>query len=183
MALDTAPKTAEDLWNLPDDGMCHELVRGDLRMTPPPGAEHGRVAATVGTLLGIHVRETGTGVTFAAETGFLLAQDPDTVRAPDAAFVSRERAEAIGRTVEYWPEAPAFAVEVISPGDSFREVEEKALDWLAAGTIAVLIADPSRRTATVYRGVGEARVHGDTDSLDLSDAVPGWRLPVADLFS
>lgn len=111
MAVETAPKTAEELWKLPDDGLRRELVGGELRVMTPAGAEHGRVAATVGVLLGAHVRENESGVTFGAETGFVLARDPDTVRAPDAAFVSRDHAEAIGRTVKYWPQAPDFAVE------------------------------------------------------------------------
>jgi len=183
MAVETAAKTAEELWKLPDDGMRRELVRGELRVMTPAGAEHGRVTATVAVLLGGHVRETAAGVTFGAETGFLLSSDPDTVRAPDAAFVSKERAEAVGRTVKYWPGAPDFAVEVVSPEDSFREVEEKALGWLQAGSLAVLVLDPSRRTATVYRGTGEARVYGAEETLDLSHAVPGWRVPVGDLFA
>src|ERR1700737_1433534 len=119
MAVRTPASTAEDLWNLPDDGFRHELVKGELRMMVPPGAEHGRVAATVAALLFVHARQTDAGVTFAAETGFLLARDPDPVRAPDAAFVARERAEAVGRTEKYWPGAPDLAVEVISPGDTF----------------------------------------------------------------
>jgi len=128
MAVETAARTAEELWSLPDDGMRRELVRGELRVMTSAGAEHGRVTATVGMLLGAQVRQTGSGVTFGAETGFVLAREPDTVRAPDGAFVSSERAEAVGRTVKYWPEAPDFAVEVVSPDDSFREVEEKALN-------------------------------------------------------
>jgi Uma2 family endonuclease len=183
MAVETAAKTAEELWKLPDDGLRRELVRGELRVMTPAGAEHGRVTATVGILLGAHARETESGVTFGAETGFVLARDPDTVRAPDAAFVSREHADAIGRTVKYWPEAPDLAVEVVSPGDSFREVEGKALDWLRSGSLAVLVLDPSRRTATVYRGPGEARVYSGDDMLDLGDAVPGWRVAVAALFA
>jgi len=168
---------------MPDDGMRHELVRGELRMMPPPGFEHGRVAATVGILLGMHVRQTGIGVTLAAETGFLLASDPDTVRAPDAAFISRERAEKIGSTAKYWPGAPDLAVEVVSPSDSYHEVQDKALEWLEAGTIAVLVLDPPKRTATVYRGQGDAHVHGAEDTLDLSDAVPGFSVTVAELFA
>jgi len=183
MAVETAARTAEELWKLPDDGLRRELVRGELRVMTPAGAEHGRVTATVGILLGAHVRQTATGVTFGAETGFVLARDPDTVRASDAAFVSKDRADAIGRTVKYWPEAPDFAVDVVSPDDSFREVEEKALDWLRAGTLAVLVLDPSRCTATVYRGVGEARVHSHDQTLDLTAAVPGWQVAVADLFA
>ncbi len=168
---------------MPDDGMRHKLVRGELRTMTPPGAEHGRVAATVGMLLGVHARQTGSGVTFAAETGFVLARDPDTVRAPDAAFVARERVEAVGRTPKYWPEAPTLAVEVVSPEDSFREVEEKALEWLTAGAITVLVLDPPRRTATVYRGKGDAHVHSAEETLDLSDAVPGFSVVVAELFT
>lgn len=183
MSVRAAPTTAEDLWDLPDDGMRRELVHGELRVMTPAGFEHGRVAATVGVLLGMHVRATGAGVTLGAETGFVLARDPDTVRAPDAAFVSRERTEAVGRTMKYWPGAPNLAVEVVSPDDSFREVEEKALDWLAAGTVAVLVLDPERRTATVYRAPGGAQVHTVADTLDLTDAVPGWRVAVAELFA
>ncbi len=168
---------------MPDDGMRHELVRGELRTMTPPGAEHGRVAATVGVLLGVHARQTGSGVTFAAETGFVLARDPDTVRAPDAAFIVRERVEAIGRTPKYWPEAPALAVEVVSPEDSFHEVQDKALEWLAAGAIAVLVLDPPKRTATIYRGKGDAHVHGAEETLDLGDAVPGFSVAVVELFA
>ncbi len=148
----------------------------------PPGAEHGRVAATVAGLLFTHVRQTGAGVTFAAETGFLLALDPDTVRAPDAAFVVAERAEAVGRTDKYWPGAPDFAAAVISPGDIFAAVEATALGWLEAGTRVVLVLDPARHTATAYRGQGDARIHAADEILDLSDAVPGWRIALADFF-
>jgi Uma2 family endonuclease len=183
MAVHTAPTSAEELWKLPNDGLRRELVRGELRVMPPPGFEHGRVAMTAGILLGVHVRETGSGVTVAAETGFILSRDPDTVRAPDAAFVAKERAEKVGPTVKYWPGAPDLAVEVVSPDDSFREVEEKALDWLGAGSAAVLVLDPARRTATVYRARGGAQLHSGDDTLDLSDAVPGWRVAVAELFA
>ena len=168
---------------MPDDGMRHELVRGKLRTMTPPGSDHGRIAATMGGLLFVHARETGSGVTV-GETGFVLARDPDTVRAPDAAFIARERAETIGRTPKYWPEAPALAVEVISPDDTKREVHEKALEWLAAGSIIALVLDPPKRTATVYSGEDNTpHVHSEQDKLDLSDAVPGFSVVVAELFA
>jgi Uma2 family endonuclease len=181
MAVDTPRVTAEELLAMPDDGTRRELVHGELRVIPPPGAEHGRVALTIGALLHAHARQRDVGVAFAAETGFLLARDPDTVRAPDAAFVTKERAEEVGRTTRYWPGAPDLAVEVLSPGDTWDEVEEKALAWLAAGTIAVLVLDPDRRTATVYRGGGDAHVYASEAALDLADAVPAFSVPVADL--
>lgn len=168
---------------MPDDGVRHELVLGELRTLTKPGFEHGRVAANVGILLGVHARQTGSGVTVAAETGFLLARAPDTVRAPDAAFISKRRAEQVGRTVKYWPGAPDLAVEVISPNDTFHEVQDKALEWLTAGATAVLVIDPAKQTATVYRGKGDVHVHSAEDTLDLGDAVPGFILVVAELFA
>jgi Uma2 family endonuclease len=183
MAVRAGTVTAEELSRMPDDGMRRELVRGELRVMTRAGFEHGRVALRVGRLLGEHVDRNDLGVALAAETGFVLGHDPDTVRAPDAAFVSKARASAIGRTPRFWPGAPDFAAEVVSPDDSFREVEEKALMWLQAGTKAVLVLDPERHTATVYRGRGEARVHSDDETLDLGDAVPGWTVGVRELFA
>jgi Uma2 family endonuclease len=177
-----ATVSAEELWLLPDDGQRRELVEGEVRVMAPAGFEHGRITSTVNRLLSTHVHQTGSGVTLGAETGFVLAHDPDTVRAPDVAFVTRAHAEAIGRTEKYWPEAPDFAVEVVSPSDSFGEVEAKTLSWLDAGTAAVLVLDPTRRTATVYRAPGKVALHRVGDELDLSDAVPGWRVAVADFF-
>lgn len=182
MASHAVAFSAEDLWNLPDDGMRHELVAGQLRTMTPAGAEHGRVAMTAGRLLSVHVQATGTGVTFGAETGFVLGSDPDTVRAPDAAFVAKTRADAVGRTVKFWPGPPDFAVEVVSPGDSFSEVESKAMGWVAAGVAATIVLDPARRSATVYGAQGDVRVFTEGE-LDLSNAVPGWRVAVADFFA
>jgi Uma2 family endonuclease len=182
MATTLGSCTADELLGLAYDGARHELVEGRLRVMAPPGAEHGRVASTVHGLLFAQVRLTDAGVTFAAETGFLLARDPDTVRAPDAAFVTAERAAAAGRTDKYRPGAPDFAAEVISPGDGFAEVEAKALGWLAAGTRLVLVLDPTRRTATAYRGPRDVRVHTGDDLLDLSDAVTDWHVPLQDFF-
>lgn len=180
--MPTLTTTAEDLWNMLDHGGHSELVEGRLRMMEPGGAEHGRVISTANWLLTTHVRAAGSGVTYGAETGFVLASDPDTVRAPDAAFVSQVRADAVGRIVKFWPGAPDFTVEVVSPSDSSREVESKALSWLDAGTTAVLVLDFSQRSATVYRAEGDVSVHTD-GIVDLSDAVPGWQVTVADFFA
>jgi Uma2 family endonuclease len=174
--------TAEELLRLPDDSLRRELIEGRVRVMAPAGWEHGRVALTAGRLLSSHVHERGIGVTCAAETGFVLARDPDTVRAPDAAYVTQEHVDAIGRTVKYWPHAPDFAVEVISPDDTRQEVRGKALAWLRGGTMAVLVLDPPGRTATVYRSPDRITRYGVDDEIDLSDAVPGWRVAVAEFF-
>ena len=165
------------------EGKRYELIEGRLHVMCAAGFEHGRVALTAGRLLGNHVSATGSGVTLGAETGFILARDPDTVRAPDAAFVSSARAEAVGTTFGFWPGgAPDLAIEVVSPDNSRRYLREKALNWLEAGANAVLVLDPRSRSVTVYRPGDEIRTHTD-GTLDLSDAVPGWRVAVADFFA
>lgn len=175
--------TAEDLLRMPDDGFRYELVRGELRQMAPAGNVHGRIAMNFGTSLNNHVKAHDLGVVYAAETGFRLAEDPDTVRAPDVAFVSRERIQAVGEVEGYWPGAPDLAVEVISPGDSHVEVEEKVFDWLDAGTKMVLTINPRKRSMTVYRSLADITVLTGKDVLDGADVMPGFRLAVREVFA
>jgi Uma2 family endonuclease len=182
MAVDAPFTTAEELLRMPKGRWRYELVRGELRVMEPAGIEHGRVSMVAGGVLFAHVRHLDSGVVLAAETGYVLEGDPDTVRAPDASFISQERYDRLGPTAKYWPGAPDFAIEVLSPEDRPGKVREKLREWLAAGTIAVVVLDPAERTATVHRRGSEASVHGMQDTLDLSDAVPGFRPTVAELF-
>lgn len=182
MTIQTRPVTAEELLHLPNDGHRHELVRGELREMPPAGSEHGYVAMNLAATLQHHVRENGLGRVYAAETGFKIASDPDTVRAPDTAFISRERVEAAQRVEGYWPGAPDLAVEVISPGDTHSEVTEKALDWLRSGCRSVWVVDPRRRTVTVYRSRTDIRILTEDDSLEDFEVVKGFGIPVSDIF-
>ena len=147
----------------------------------PAGGPHGRVAGKAFLRLGMLVDSAELGEVFAAETGFKLASNPDTVRAPDVAFVSRERIERIGIPDGYWPGAPDLVIEVVSPGDTFTEVEEKVIEWLAAGCRMVIVLDPRKRTASVYRGPA-ARLLSANEMLSGEDVVPGWVVAVKDLF-
>ena len=174
--------TAEELLRTPDDGLRRELVREEVRTMVPAGHAHGRIAMNIGTPLHLHVRTNGFGVAFAAETGFKTSDNPDTVRAPDTAFVRQVRVEAVGDTEGYWPGAPDLAVEVVSPNDRFSEVEEKVTDWLAAGTRMVIVADPPGKTLTVRRSEKEALILSEGETLEGGEVVPGWTLPVADVF-
>jgi Uma2 family endonuclease len=175
--------TADELLLMPRDGMRRELVDGELQEMSPAEFDHGRVAANVAFELATHVRAAMLGTVVAAETGFKLATNPDTVLAPDAAFVSHERASGIEYRRGYWPGAPDLAVEVVSPGDRAREVEAKAFAWLDAGTRMVIVLHPRNRTATVYCGRDDATVLGENDTLDGGDVVPGWRVPIHALFA
>src|SRR5918999_4421837 len=146
--------TAEELFRLSSTGRRYELVKGELFEMPPAGGRHGSVAMRLGILLCGHVRASQLGEVFAAETGFILRRSPDTVRALDASFVSKERLPAGELPVGFLETAPDLAVEVVSPGDSAREVREKVEDWLRAGTRLVWTI-PATRSVIVYRSLDD----------------------------
>ncbi len=183
MATTRKLMTAEELLRLPDDGQRHELIAGELRTMVPSSFEHGRRTARVTGSLSPHVRAHGLGEVLAAETGFLLARAPDLVRAPDVAFISRERATAAGEVAGYWPGAPDLAVEVVSPNDSYTEVAEKVATWLEHGTRMVIVVDPRRRAVAIHRSLNHVRHLTVDDVIDGEDVVPGWRMAVRDLFA
>jgi Uma2 family endonuclease len=181
-AVQGRPVTAEALLAMPDDGLRLELVEGAVLASALRGEERGVVAADVLVSLGSHVRTRSLGAVYAA-AGFWITTDPDTVMAPDVAFVSRERIEqaAIGR--EYRTCAPDLAVEVVSPGDSFAKVEAKVARWLGTGCRMVVVVNPERRAATIYRSNDDIVLLGEGDVLDGGDVVPGWTLPLRELFA
>ena len=158
-----------------------ELVKGKVYELAPTGGQHGGAAMNLGTFLNVHVRLNGIGTVFAAETGFIIHRDPDTVRAPDVAFVSH------GRLPAALPEGfvelvPELVVEVVSPSDTRRAVQEKADGWLSAGAKLVWLIYPNTRTATAYRSLEDAIQLSENDSLNGEDVVPGFSCRVGDLF-
>jgi Uma2 family endonuclease len=182
MSTTVQTMTADALLKMPDDGFRYELVKGELRRMAPAGHEHGRVAVRFTWRLAQHVEANNLGAVYAAETGFLLSSNPDTVRAPDVAFVSRKRLEKVERKEGYWPGAPDLAVEVISPSDTYTEVEEKAIEWLEAGVLMVLALNPRKRTVTVYRSLNDIIILNEEAILDLDEIVPGFKVTVKDIF-
>jgi Uma2 family endonuclease len=174
--------TAEDLWRLPDDNTCRELVRGELRRRPLAGFEHGVINATFAAIFCRHIRVPRIGAAVGAGTGFILARNPDTVRAPDVAFVSQARLEQTGIPKKFFPGAPDLAVEVVSPSDTMEEIEEKVDDFLAAGTQLVWVVNPRRRSVTVYRPGPRVNILKEPDELAGEDVVPGFACRVGDLF-
>jgi Uma2 family endonuclease len=176
-------KTADDLLRMPDDGSRYELVRGEIRKRPPAGYRRGRIAMNISTPLDQFVRAHGLGTVCAAETGFRLASNPDTVRAPDVAFVRDERVKQVGDVAGYWPGPPDLVVEVVSPGERYTDVQDKVLEWLTAGSRMVVVADPGRRVVMVYRTLDEISLLTENDTLDGADVVPEWRLAVREVFA
>lgn len=141
--------TADELFQASGLGRC-ELVRGELFMMSPAGFEHGQIAGLLCLRLGQYVENRALGTVTGAETGFLISRSPDTVRAPDVAFIRAERLPS-APIRGFFPGAPDLAVEVLSPNDVPREVAAKTREWLDAGCRAVWVIDPLARTVTVHQ--------------------------------
>ena len=168
--------TATQLLQAGDIGRC-ELVRGKLVMMMPPGGRHGKLANLIAHRLTGFVADRHAG-TILAEAGFVLSRDPDTVRAPDAAFLRAGREVGDG----FIDGAPDLAVEVVSPGDRPGYVREKVAEWLEAGAEVVWVVDPRARTVTVHEGTQGLRVFEETDTLDGGRALPGCAFDLRELF-
>jgi Uma2 family endonuclease len=182
MAIDTQIMTADELLKMPHDNFRFELVRGELIQMSPAGSNHGKIAARIGSRILQFVEEHNLGDVYAAETGFIIDTDPDTVRAPDASFVTRERIDALGDTEGFFPGAPDLAIEVISPNDTYTQVADKALEWLRSGTQMVIVIDPNKKTVTLYRDLDDITILTETQTIEGGNLLPGWSLSLQDLF-
>lgn len=181
MAFTTSPLTAADLEQLPQGDVRRELVRGVLVELSPAGREHGRLLVNVIVPLQAFAEVSGRGETL-VRVGFILARDPDTVRAPDVAWLGPQRVEALTSATGYIEGAPDLAIEIVAPTDRAADIDEKVQEYLAAGTRLVWVAQPRTRTVYVFQPGGIARVVGPGGTLDGGDVLPGFALPLADLW-
>ena len=172
--------TADELERLVLIDKQTELVRGQLVVREPPGTRHGRMAATLSFHLSDFVRRENLGAVFAQNTGFRLQSNPDTVRAPDVAFVARERASEIPDR-GYASVAPDLVVEIVSPDDAPADVLAKVADWLAAGVRLVWVLDPARVQARVHRRDGSLSLIAADGMLSGEDVLPGFSCSLRDV--
>jgi Uma2 family endonuclease len=174
--------TADELLMMPNTRWGFELVRGQLKKYMPAGNLHGFIASKIGALLSVFVAENNLGAVFAAETGFIVFHNPDTVRAPDAAFVGREKLAKYGITEKYFPVAPDLAVEVVLPNDRKKDIEGKIRDYLAADVKLIWIIYPQNKIVAVHRQNYIADILRESDELDGKDVLPNFRLPLNKIF-
>lgn len=181
MVVATQVMTIEEFWDKSSQFSHSELVRGEVVQMTPTGGEHGRLEFVLSQMLGRHLETDRRGEVFTGEVGFVLSRNPDTVRAPDLAFVSFERLPKAPRG--FVPIAPDLAVEILSPGNTAGEIQSKVIDYMRAGTRAVWVVDPDTRTVTVYRSLSEIRVLTEEDTLSGADVLPGFAVPVKSIFA
>jgi Uma2 family endonuclease len=175
--------TAEEFAALPDNGVRCELVRGEVIEMTPASAESGRVSMRIGLRVAAFVEARGAGATYTAEAGFVLARDPDCVRAPDIAFVAKGRLPGTLAPEGFFPSAPDLAVEVVSPTDRGSDIEEKVAEYLEAGTRLVWVVYPDLRRVRVYRAPSESFTVGEGGTLSGDPVLPGLAIPVTDIFA
>ena len=166
---------------LPEDGQMHELVEGELLTMPPPGFLHTNIVALIFGSISVFLSQNPIGRAF-AEGGFLLIEDPPTVRQPDIAFV---RADRIPQRWEgiYFRGAPDVAIEVVSPSDRAGDLELKVRQYLAAGAKAVAVVYPQTRSIWVHRPAGSPHLLGISGNLEIPDVLPGWSVAVSEILA
>jgi len=183
MSTSTALMTAEELLRLPRGQYRYELINGELKTMSPSGHNHGRITMRIASPLAEFVWKNKLGEVFAAETGFKLASDPDTVLAPDVSFIREDRAKDLRQSKGYWPGPPDLAVEVVSPSERKTEVKAKALDWLQYGARQVWIVDLKNETVTIHQSITDVLTLTKEEELSAEDLVPGFRIRLSDIFS
>jgi Uma2 family endonuclease len=182
MPTPTGLLTADELAALPTEGLRLELVRGELRAMPLATGNHGACAMRLGGLVGHYILTHDLGEVYAAETGFLIERNPDTVRAPDFAFIEKSRVTPAAAAASWVPVAPDLVVEVVSSGDRQAEIADKIAMWLAVGVRLAWVVNPELREVVVHRPGQAPRVLSLVDTISGEDVVPGFACPVALIF-
>ena len=173
--------TAEELLRRQPPHKRSELIKGQLAVREPAGARHGAVANELAFRITSHVRASNLGRVYAAETGFKIESDPDTVRAPDVAFIRADRLvepDPVGFLVI----APDLVVEVVSRDDKPGEVLAKVGMWLNAGCRLVWVVDTERRVGRIYRSDGSEWVLEAGGVLEGEGVLPGFSCPLEDIW-
>ena len=174
--------TGEDLWKIVADGSRYELSCGELVPMSPVGIRHAAVVAKVERLLGNFVEKNRLGLT-GPEGGFYLSRNPDTLRAPDIAFISSVRLKKEGIPEKFANFPPDLAVEVLSPEDTAAATQKKIEEYLAGGVRMIWIVEPVTKTVTVYRSHHDVKVLVADQELDGEEVIPGFRIKASEIFA
>ncbi|WP_169977245.1 Uma2 family endonuclease [Tautonia rosea] len=182
MSTRTRPMTSDELLRFDDPSVRVELDRGKLITMPLPGGEHGMIASEILVLLAVHVKANRLGRVFAAETGFLLHRNPDTVRGADVAFVAHDRLAQVADRKKHLPLASDLLIEIVSPTDRPGRIASKLTEWLDGGARLVWWVYSDRREVEEHRPGRDPRTIPAAEHLDGGDVLPGFRVRVSDLF-
>lgn len=173
--------TAEEVEKMSEDDFFSELVKGELVQMSPPGLLHGIIASKIDSILRNYVTSHDLGLVCVGDVGFILSRKPDTVRAPDVAFISKERLPS-EIPVGFFEGAPDLAVEVVSPSDTSEEIEAKVIDYLKSGVRMIWVVYPKNQTVAVYTSLLDVKVLTKADTLTGGEVLAGFSCGVAQIF-
>jgi len=174
--------TVEEFYEMTFEGFRGELVKGRLKKTMPTSILHGIIAGRIAGLLWTYILQTKLGEVLTAETGFRLFVNEKTVRVPDVSFLSNEKLALIKNPNKFYDGTPDLAVEVISPSESYDDVQEKLEDYLSAGVKMVWIIRPKNKTITTYRTLFDFKVLREDDELNGEDVLPDFKCSLPTIF-
>lgn len=175
--------TAEEFFQLPDDGQHKELVKGKIITMTPPGQPHGLVCVEISFRLRTYLETHDIGRVVSNDSGCVTERDPDSVRGPDVAFYRHDQIPDKPYPPGYWKAVPPLVCEVLSPSDIWREVLEKVTEYFRAGVMVVCVFDPANETIQVFRTDGRPEtLFGDME-LKLPEVLgPSFSVPAKKFF-
>lgn len=177
------PVTVEDFYEIAFEGFRGELVGGELKETMPTSVLHGIIAGRIAIILGFFVLQNKLGEVLTAETGFRLFVDKKTVRVPDVSFLSNEKLAEIKNVNKFYDGTPDLAIEVISPSETYNDVQGKLEDYLSAGVKMVWIIRPENKIVTTYRTLSDFKILRENEELNGEDLLPNFKCNLTDIFA
>jgi Uma2 family endonuclease len=174
--------TVEEFYEKALEGFRGELVKGELRETMPTSILHGIIAGRIAIILGMFVLQNKLGEVLTAETGFKLFVNEKTVRVPDVAFLSNEKLAQVEDFSKFFNGTPDLAVEVISPSETYDDVQEKLEDYLASGVKIVWLVRPKQKTVTVYHSIFDFKIFSETGEIEGENVLPNFKCKLSDIF-
>jgi Uma2 family endonuclease len=181
VATTTKPVTVEELWELRDEPYRLALIDGELYRMPGAGGTHGALLIFLGMHLGPFVVRRRLGKMY-GDTGFRLFPDRETTLFPDIAFVRAERVPSEEQEERFLNLVPDLAMEIVSPTDYPKLLDDKLAQYMEAGTPCVVRLYPRTRSVRVYRPGREVAVLGTEDTFTVDDVLPGFTIRFGDLF-
>ena len=173
--------TGEELFHMTGVGPC-ELVKGEIVTMSPTGHPHGNFEGNFYAALRSFVKQNKLGRVLVGEVGIYTARNPDTVRAADVAYVSKERM-AKAKSQSYLDVAPEIVVEILSPDDAWSDLMEKMDEYFSIGVKSVWVADPRKQQVYVYQSATDVQRFNVNDTLTGGNVLAGFNVPIAELFA
>lgn len=162
-----------------EDGIRREILHGRLIELPPAELRHEIIASRIHSSLAVYNDQAGHGDVFGSGMGYKVLKNDRTWIQPDVSFL---RAGRVNSDDDYFAGAPDLAVDVVSPGESAQDVEDKVQTFLAGGSHAVIVVYPKRRLVKLHIADGSARSLHENDTLSIPGLLPGWALPLKRIF-